>query len=192
MRKLVVLVILLVIFGCPKNISQPQKSSQDEIENYYPLKMGYSWSYMLTQGDSNQIIKTEVVQINGNEIKINTNNNIFYYIRTEEGIMKKLANYYILRKPIQKGISWEFKSSGFSGKVLIVDILSECKVRDSTYKNCLMTEETLQGQNILLKTYYAEGVGPVLIEEYTITTGRPQLTTRAELLGYSFAQIEQN
>jgi hypothetical protein len=192
MKRWIIPLLLIFAIGCPKNIQQIPGSFRGDVDIYYPLKASYSWSYLLTQDGSTQIIKTEVVQINGEEIKLSSNNNIFYYIRTEEGILKRQANYYILKKPIAKGVSWEFNTSGFYGRVQIVDILKECQVRDHTYKDCLVVEETLKGQNILLRTVYAAGVGPVLIEEYSIISDKPHLVTRAELLGYSFAPKEED
>lgn len=190
MRKFLLLVICLLIFACPKSIPQSEIYI-DEIERFYPLKFGYSWSYLLTNviENNSSLIKTEIEEVRGNEYKLNSNGSIFYYIKTEEGILKKTANYYILKKGLKKGMSWEFKQSEFKGKISVVDIIPEIKVRDNVFKNCLITEESIDGQNFLLRTYYAEGVGPVLIEQYSTTKSVPELILKAEIMGYSFAPI---
>ncbi len=139
--------------------------------------------------NTSSLIKTEVEEVSGNEYKINSNGSVFYYIRTDEGILKKSANYYILKKGLLKGRDWEFKSSGFTGKITVVDFISKMRVRDNIFKNCIVTEEIIYGQNLLLRTYYAEGVGPVLIEQYSVKDSKLELNMKAEILGYSFAPI---
>ncbi len=138
------------------------------------------------QENTSLLIKTEVEEINGSEVKINSNGSIFYYIIKEDGIMKRSAGYYILKHPIQKGQYWEFKNSQLEGKINIADIIESIRVRERVYKNCIITEEIIKGQNVLLKTYYAYDVGPVLIEQYTIDGTNEILILKAELLGYSF------
>jgi len=187
------MIIIVILVGCPKSISTPGLSGY-EAHRYFPLKKGYIWSYLLTnyKEKGTSVIKTEVEEIDGDKIKINSNGSIFYYIRTPEGILKKQAGYYILRKPFVKGAIWEFNHSGFNGKITIIETKPELVVRNITFKNCIVTEEIIEGQNLLLITYYAEGVGPVLIEQYSSSDNKRELILKAELLGYSFAKTSMN
>ncbi|MGB9599183.1 MAG: hypothetical protein ACP5QK_04220 [Myxococcota bacterium] len=190
MKNITIIFLCLLLFACPKSIPTVG-NYKDDIERFYPLQKGYSWSYLLTSvlENTSSLIKTEVEEVSGNEYKINSNGSVFYYIRTDEGILKKSANYYILKKGLLKGRDWEFKSSGFTGKITVVDFISKMRVRDNIFKNCIVTEEIIYGQNLLLRTYYAEGVGPVLIEQYSVKDSKLELNMKAEILGYSFAPI---
>lgn len=184
---IIILSLLLLMYACPKNIPS-QTEVINEISRFFPLKKGYSWSYLLDsiQDNTTSLIKTEVEEVIGYEVKINSNGNIFYYIIDDNGIKKKSAGYYILKQPIKAGSQWEFKTSQFDGRIAIVDINQSIRVRDREFKNCIITEEIIKGQNILLRTYYAEDIGPVLIEQFSLMGEERIPLMRAELLGYSF------
>ncbi|MCX7942886.1 MAG: hypothetical protein N2746_00020 [Deltaproteobacteria bacterium] len=185
-RVLILISLLSIYYGCHKSIPTINRQS-DEIMRYFPIKKGYSWSYLLTslQDNTTSVLKTTIEDINNNEVKINSNGSIFYYVIKDDGIMKKAANYYILKQPIKKGSYWEFKTDDIEGKITIADIIPSKEVRGKEYKNCLITEEIVKGQNLLLRTYYAEDVGPIIIEQYLLAS-QPVPVLRAELLGYSF------
>lgn len=188
MRSLFIFAIFMTLnISCIRNM-QVERANEDELDRFFPMKEGYTWTYLLTSiGDNTtSLITTKIEGVNRGEIKINSNGSEFYYIRTGDGIMKKSSGYYILKSPIKAGLKWEFVSDKYKGSITITDVHLEIKVRDRIYKNCLVTEERILGQNYILKTYYAEGVGPVLIEQYLVDGGRKEPVLRAELLGYSF------
>ncbi len=192
MKKVLIIFCLGTLFcACPKSIPE-HKDISDEIEVYFPLKSGYAWHYLYTslQDNTSSVIKTEVVGVENNEYKISSNNVIFYFIKDENGLKKKSAGYYILKKSIHKGEFWKYESGGFSGTITITEILPEIKVREKNFSNCIVVEEIINNQNALLKTYYASNVGPVLIEEYSTAGGKPLLISRTELLVYSFSKEE--
>lgn len=190
-RTMTLFLLWISISGCPKGIPN-RRISADEPIRYFPLQVGYIWNYLYTsyQDNSTAVIKIEVLARENDEYRISSNGIIFYYIKDREGIMKKSARYYILKMPLAKGASWLFESGGFSGRVTITDVLPQMKVRENTYKNCLVVEETISNQDTLLRTYYAEGVGPVLIEEYSMISGGSQPISKTELLGYSFGGMD--
>ncbi len=181
------LILLLFLPACPKTVPV-SKEPLGEIERFFPLKKGYAWSYLLISVQENQssLIKTEVEETTGSEIKVNSNGSIFYYIIKDDGIMKKSAGYYILKLPLKKGSLWEFKTSAAEGRITITGHIDSLKIRDKEFRNCIITEEVIKGQNILLRTHYADGVGPVLIEQFAIYGENTVPVLRAELLGYSF------
>lgn len=190
-RTMILFLLWISLSGCPKGIPSKRFSAEDPA-GYFPLQVGYIWNYLYTsyQDNSSSVIKIEVLAKENNEYRISSNGVIFYYIKDKDGIMKKSARYYILKMPLGKGVSWQFESGGFSGRVTITEVLPQMKVRENIYRNCLVVEEAISGQGTLLRTYYAEGVGPVLIEEYSMIGGGSQPISKTELLGYSFGGMD--
>ncbi|MCX7958072.1 MAG: hypothetical protein N3B13_03415 [Deltaproteobacteria bacterium] len=192
------LLIPLVIFSilleaCPKSITAVKTQSYEPVE-YFPMKKGYKWSYILTsiRENTSSLINTEVEEISLNDVRINSGGSVFHYIITEDGIMKKSAGYYILKKPLKRGTFWEFSTGGAEGKITVTETDQKISVRGREYSNCIITEETVKGQNIILRTYYAYGVGPVLIEQTALFQESAVLVLRAELMGYSFDPSIEN
>ncbi|HEX7598696.1 MAG TPA: hypothetical protein VF518_10815, partial [Polyangia bacterium] len=88
---------------------------------------------------------------------------------------------FILKTPIRAGATWPLAS----GKATVVSVGVEASVPAGKYPNCAVVEEIRSNPERVLRTTYAAGVGPVLLE-YQVSnpeTRKLEVILAARLLG---------
>jgi hypothetical protein len=146
---------------------------------YYPLAVGNSWTYDYLGQD--MITTIESVNEAGEYV---TNNSL----NPQKSLMKKINGEYFaeavdksafnltLKDNMQVGDKWQYKFKAPSGLDTIYictvkDVMSSKIVEGKEYKDVVMVEldslyemaGVVTSMNAFTQTYYAKGVGPVLI-----------------------------
>jgi hypothetical protein len=147
---------------------------------YYPLGLGFEWTYQLKDGSNYTNAVTAIDPRNPNDFTmVNSMMNKNQFIRKVDSTY--LTDSYeagtmqiFLKDDLQKNDSWEikFKANGFDN-VLIMSVKEagiSKEVNGKTYSNVAMIEAeskllmngNLMSLNFFTQYYYAQGVGLIL------------------------------
>jgi len=170
--------------GLPKQTRPAYK-----LTDYYPMKKGYVWSYKITTFENNlegasSVSTTKITNENGGEFTLSQGDASFKYKVDASGYSKMKSGSYILKKPIEKGRSWNIETNGMKGTAKILDNDADVAVLENKFEDCVVVEESYPKIALLVSTY-CPNVGLVKLEEYAILDGREILGNRVELLGFS-------
>jgi len=160
-----------------------------KMTDYYPMKKGYVWSYRINTFENNlegtsSVCTTRIIDEKNGEFTLSQGDKSFTYKIDASGYSKTKSGAYILKKPINKGSTWEIETNGMKGTAKILDNDADVTVLENKYEDCVVVEESYTGIARLISTY-CPNVGLVKLEEYAILNGREILGNKVELLGFS-------
>jgi hypothetical protein len=147
---------------------------------YYPLGIGFEWTYQLKDGNTYTNQVTAVNPQNSNEFTMVNSMMNKNQIMRKEGSTYLTDSYeagtmqILLKDDLQKGDSWEikFKANGLDNLLImsVKEVGISKEVNGKIYQNIVMIEAeskllmngNLMPLNFFTQYYYAAGVGLVL------------------------------
>jgi hypothetical protein len=158
----------------------PPESAQE----YYPLTKGWRWAYDLEKGGDRILATYAVTDVAGDTAILQAGEEKLLYAVLPEGVARKdglSLGDFILKTPIRAGAEWPVGG----GKAKVTAVGRTITVPAGTFANCAVVEEIRTDPDRVLRTTYAAGVGPVLLEYqvHDVASGKFEMALRATLRG---------
>jgi hypothetical protein len=156
----------------------------EKAADYYPLSLGWKWAYDLQEeGKSTLAIYTVLERTNDAAVILAGQEKLGYMV-TPDGIARRDGTQptdFILKNPVKMGTNWTVAD----GKAEIVAVGREVTVPAGTFPNCVTVEEMRAAPQRVIRTTFASGIGPVMLElqMQDPTTGKFQVAIKASLRG---------
>ncbi len=184
-HRLVVLIAALSVAACASTrTAGPPAPPPEAPTDYFPLATGWKWAYELEKNGEKVLATYAVVANTGAAAEVQAGQERTRYAIRPEGISRLQAlgpNDFILKAPIRAGAQWNIQG----GSARVVAVGETVTVPAGTFPNCAVVEEMRTEPDRVLRTTYAAGVGPILLE-YQVSDGathRFGVVLRAQLLG---------
>ena len=146
----------------------------------YPLDLGWKWAYDLEK-DGQKILATyAVLERSVDTAMVQGGEDNMTYAISAEGIAQKdgpVVGDFILKNPIQAGAEWAVAG----GRARIAGVAQSVTVTAGTFDNCVVVEVHRADPVRAVRTTFAPGVGPVIIELQIQAGGALTTVTRATL-----------
>jgi hypothetical protein len=156
----------------------------EQATDYFPLTPGWKWAYEIEKGGQKILATYAVLQQFGDSVIIQSGEERNGYTVLPQGIARRESlnpGDFILKTPIRAGATWPLAG----GQASVISVGKDVTVPAGTYPNCAVVEETRSSPDRILRTTYAAGVGPVVLE-YQVTnpeTRKLEVVLSARLLG---------
>jgi len=171
--------------ACATTQQAPARTPPPELAaEYFPLAPGWKWAYEIDKGGQKILATYAVLQWTGDSAIVQAGDERNGYALLAEGIARREGpspGDFILKTPIRTGATWPLAG----GKATVVSVGGNVTVPAGTYANCAVVEETRGSPDRVLRTTYAAGVGPVVLE-YQVSnpeTRKFDVILAARLLG---------
>jgi hypothetical protein len=181
------IVLAAALAGCSSTRTAERTQASpppEEAQAYYPLEAGWRWAYDLEKGDERILATYTVSEVVGDTAIVTGGEERLLYAVLPEGVARKeglSVGDFILRSPIRNGAEWPVTG----GKARVTAVGKTVTVPAGDFENCAVVEEVRTSPDRVLRTTYAAGVGPVLLE-YQVHDGasdRFEVALRATLRG---------
>lgn len=168
-----------------------QSAAPEDARAYYPLEPGWRWAYDIERGEEHILAVYAVKARQATHAEVQAGDETIEYEIGAEGIARPRppteaskrvgAHDFLLHSPVRMGASWPIEG----GTASVTAVGRQITVPAGTYANCVTVEETRQTPTRIVRTTYAPGVGPVLIESIAQVPSRAgfETTLRATLRG---------
>ena len=166
----------------------PAPPPPEDATAYYPLVPGWKWAYQVENekakaGDSVLAIYAVLERI-GDTAIVQAGEDRLSYAVLADGIARRdgmSVGDFLLRTPMRLGATWRLAS----GEAKVVAVGRTETVPAGTFPACATVEESRTEPQRVVRTVYAAGVGPVLVEMqvYDPAAGQFRTGTRAALIG---------
>jgi hypothetical protein len=181
-----VLAGVILALGCASTHLEPraQEPPPESAQAYYPLQAGWHWAYEVDKGGERILAMYAVRDVVGDTAILETGDERLLYAITPEGIARKEGlsiGDFILRTPMRSGATWAVTG----GKATVTAVGKTVTVPAGTFTNCAIVEEVRSNPDRVLRTTFAAGVGPVVVE-YQVhdpVAGRFETALHATLRG---------
>ena len=157
---------------------------------YYPLAVGNSWTYCPTQRDSRgtRDCSTWTVQNEQNDgggkvyavwtYPSGSDDDAMILAPSSTAITELSSKHIILRTDKAVGESWEYpvrneKTHTLSTDRFTIIEVSSCSLETETIAKCMTVEEKDSSLGIVVRTVYAENIGPIRYEYFHLGQPRP-------------------
>jgi hypothetical protein len=146
----------------------------------YPLDVGWKWAYDLEK-DGQKILATyAVLERSADTAMVQGGEDNMMYAISAEGVAQKdgpVVGDFIIKNPIQAGAEWAVAG----GRARIAAVGQAVTVTAGTFANCVVVEVRRTDPVRAVRTTFAPGVGPVIIELQIQVGGDLTTVTRATL-----------
>src|SRR5688572_1236792 len=138
----------------------------EDARQYYPLETGWRWAYDVEKGGERILAIYAVIERQGDSAVLQAGEERISYLLLPDGIARRAKTKempqgdYLLRTPIRAGASWPIEG----GTATVAAAGLTVTVPGGTYQGCAVVEESRSEPTRLVRTTYAPGAGPVLIE----------------------------
>ncbi len=151
---------------------------------FYPLSEGWKWAYDIDQGGQQILATYAVIRVIGGVSIIAAGEDRIGYQSLPEGIGKKEGRGdgdLVLKNPVRVGTRWAV-TGGEAGVVKTAQVVVTPAGR---FAGCAVVEEIRTDPERVVRTTFAPGTGPVLVEELVQdpATGQFRSQMRASLRG---------
>jgi hypothetical protein len=150
--------------------------------DYYPLNVGWKWSYQVERDGEKILAFYSVLERTPQGAVVQAGEERLFYLITPDGIARKegaVVTDFVIKSPVAVGTTWPI--AGGTAAVRLVG--QEITLDSGKYANCAMVEETRTDPMRLVRTTFAPGVGPVLVEVQVQDGAKFVTATRATLRG---------
>lgn len=150
--------------------------------DYYPLNIGWKWSYEVERDGEKILAFYSVLERTPNGAIVQAGEERLFYIVTADGIARKegeVVTDFIIKSPVATGNSWPVAG----GTAAVRAVGQEVTLDSGKFTNCAVVEETRNDPTRIVRTTFAPGVGPVVVEVSVQEGGKFVTTTRATLRG---------
>jgi hypothetical protein len=156
----------------------------EDARAYYPLTAGWKWAYELEKGGDRILATYAVKEAAGDTVILEAGEERLSYALRPDGVARKeglTIGDFILKSPIKQGTTWAVAG----GKATVTAVGRTVTVAAGTFPNCATIEEARTDPERVIRTTYAAGVGPVIVEYqvHDASAGRFEMAVRATLRG---------
>ncbi|HET6280974.1 MAG TPA: hypothetical protein VFH73_08410 [Polyangia bacterium] len=150
--------------------------------DYYPLNMGWKWSYEVERDGEKILAFYSVLERTPQGAVVQAGEERLFYLITPDGIARKegaVVTDFLIKSPVAVGTTWPVAG----GTAAVRSVGQEVTLDSGKYPNCAMVEEARTDPTRLIRTTFAPGVGPVLVEVQVQEGAKFVTATRATLRG---------
>ena len=172
--------------GAGKNAGAKAPPTEDA-RQFYPLETGWKWAYDVEKGGERILAIYSVIERRGETAVLQAGEERISYVLLPDGVARRPATKelpqgdYLLRTPIRVGAKWPIEG----GTATVTEAGLTVDVPGGNYQGCAVVEESRSEPTRLVRTTYAPGAGPVIIE-YLVhdqASGRFEPALKAALRG---------
>jgi hypothetical protein len=150
--------------------------------DYYPLNVGWKWSYEVERDGQKILAFYSVLERTPQGAVVQAGEERLFYLITPDGIARKegaVVTDFLIKSPVAVGTTWPVAG----GTAAVRSVGQEITLESGKYANCAMVEEARTDPTRLIRTTFAPGVGPVLVEVQVQDGAKFVTATRATLRG---------
>jgi hypothetical protein len=183
------LAVCVAVLGCatarpPEGPAAAASTVPEDPSAYFPLMPGWKWAYRVDKGGDSLLATYAVVERTGNDATVQGGEERLIYAVLPDGIARRqgasLADY-LLKRPVRTGTTWPLAQ----GEAKVVAAGRTVTVPAGAFRSCATVEESRTDPARVVRTVYAAGVGPIMLEVqvHDPATGQFVTDTRASLVG---------
>lgn len=146
----------------------------------YPLEPGWKWAYDLVKDGQNMLALYSVLERSGDSATVQAGEEQMSYAITPEGIAQKdgpVVGDFVVKNPVAMGTEWPVAG----GRARITAVAQSVTVTAGRFDDCVLVEVTRADPPRAVRTTFAPGIGPVIIELQIRVGGEMTTVTRATL-----------
>jgi hypothetical protein len=162
----------------------PAAPPPEDAAAYYPLVPGWKWAYTVERQGDTLLATYAVLERMGETAIVQSGEERLVYVVLPEGVAHRKGldvGDFLIKTPVRAGATWQVGG----GEAKVVSIGRTVTVPGGTFPGCATVEENRADPQRVVRTVYAAGVGPVMLEVqvHDPATGRFVTETRAQLVG---------
>jgi hypothetical protein len=167
----------------------PPPPPPEDATAYYPLVPGWKWAYQVENekekaAGGSVLAVYAVLERIGDTAIVQAGEDRLIYAVLPAGIARRdgmNVGDFLLKTPVRVGTTWPLAS----GEAKVVAVGRTETVPGGTFPGCATVEESRTDPQRVVRTVYAAGVGPILVEMqvHDPATGQFRTGMRAALLG---------
>lgn len=180
------LVLALAVTAACATAAPPPKAPAppppEQASAYYPLTPGWRWAYDIERNGEKILATYAVTDVISGIAIVAAGEDKLGYMVLSEGITRKEGRGFgdfIIKGPVRVGTRWEVSD----GEASVTSVGTTVSVEAGTFDNCAVVEEHRREPDRLVRTTFAAGVGPVIVEQQINDGGRYVTTLKATLRG---------
>jgi hypothetical protein len=186
------MILLCAVLGCAATTTGtapaagPAPPPPEDAAAYYPLSPGFKWAYKVEREKSGDSVLATyaVLERLGETAIVQAGDDRLSYAVLPAGIARREGlnvGDFLLKNPVRVGTTWPLAN----GEAKVVAVGRTVTVAAGTFPACATIEESRTDPQRLVRTVYAAGVGPILLEVqvHDPATGQFRTEMRAALLG---------
>jgi hypothetical protein len=146
----------------------------------YPLDLGWKWAYDLEKDGQTMLAMYAVLERSPDTAVVQGGEERLTYAISPEGIAQKdgpIVGDFVVKNPIRVGGEWPVAG----GRARIAAVGQTVTVTAGKFDDCVTVETTRADPVRSVRTTFAPGVGPVMIELRIAVGGELTTVTRATL-----------
>ncbi len=188
-RRMRLLAVCVAVLGCatahPPEGAAPQGATPSEDPSaYFPLMPGWKWAYHVEKGGDSLLATYAVVERVAGDATVQGGDERLIYTVLPDGIARREGTSlgdYLLKRPVRAGTTWPLAQ----GEAKVVAVGRTVTVPAGPFRSCATVEETRTDPARVVRTVYAAGAGPIMLEVqvHDPATGQFVTDTRASLVG---------
>jgi hypothetical protein len=162
----------------------PAAPAPEDAAAYFPLTPGWKWAYTVEKGGDRMLATYAVLERLGDTAIVQAGEQRLGYAVLPAGIARREGlnvGDFLLRTPVRLGARWPLAG----GEAKVSEFGRTVTVPGGTFPGCATVEESRTDPQRVVRTVYAAGVGPILLEVQVQdpASGQFRTDTRAALVG---------
>ena len=141
---------------------------------------GWKWAYDVVKDGQNMLALYSVLERSGDSAIVQAGEEQMSYAITPEGIAQKdgpVVGDFIVKNPVAMGTEWPVAG----GRARIAAVAQSVTVTAGRFDDCVLVEATRADPPRVVRTTFAPGTGPVIIDFQIRVGGEMTTVTRATL-----------
>ena len=180
----VALALGLLVAGCGTSGGGPVAPATPRASlaaaDLYPLDLGWKWAYDLEKDGQTMLAMYAVLDRSPDTAVVQAGEDRLTYAISAEGIAQKdgrVVGDFVVKNPIRAGAEWPVAG----GRARIAAVGQTVTVTAGRFDDCVMVETTRADPARSVRTTFAPGIGPVMIELRIAVGGELTTVTKATL-----------
>jgi hypothetical protein len=160
----------------------PAAPPPEDPSAYYPLTKGWRWAYDIERGGEKILATYAVTDVISGIAIVTAGEDKLGYMVLSEGITRKEGRGFgdfVLKGPIRVGTRWDLSD----GEAQVTSVGATVTVEAGAFDNCAVVEEHRREPDRVIRTTFAAGVGPIIVEQQVRDGDRYITTLKATLRG---------
>lgn len=169
--------------GCATSgaaLAPPPPRTNLSAADLYPLDLGWKWAYDLEKDGQTMLAMYAVLERSPDTAVVQAGEERLTYAISAEGIAQKDGSRigdFVVKNPIRAGADWPVAG----GRARIAALGQSVTVTAGKFDDCVIVETTRADPARAVRTTFAPGIGPVVIELQIAVGGELTTVTRATL-----------
>ena len=146
----------------------------------YPLDVGWKWAYDVQKDGQSMLALYAVLERTAGAALVQAGEENLTYAVSAEGVAQKdgpVVGDFVIKNPIQVGAEWPV----VGGRARIAAVAQSVTVTAGKFDDCVVVEARRTDPARVVRTTFAPGTGPVIIELQIQVAGELTTVTRATL-----------